>query len=400
MDTSKIRTKLTKTVEQFLAMEASSGIILAVATLLALVFANSPWADIYFDLIHLEIFSLSLQHWINDGLMVIFFFVVGMEIKKELVAGELSSLKKSAFPIAGALGGMILPALIYAFLNPTPPALNGWGIPMATDIAFAVGILALFGKRVPLSLKIFLLALAIVDDLGAVLVIAFFYTQKINYLALACGAMAFGAVLLAQKMKLKPYWLYVIIGFIAWSGILLSGIHATIAGVVLGLMTPLHFPVSKHHHETYSPLEDLVHKLHPWNAYFIMPVFAFANAGIGLAGAKLSALLENPVHQGVVLGLVTGKPLGITFFCVLAVVLRLAALPIGVRWKHIFAVACLAGVGFTMSLFISSLALPSDLEIYSKTGILAGSIIAATLGAFILTISLRESKETLPELPS
>lgn len=386
--------KLPRTIEKFIQLEASSGIVLALAAILALLFANSPLAESYFSFIHVKVGSLSLQHWINDGLMVIFFFVVGLEIKKEIIAGELSTLKKAAFPIAGALGGMILPAIIYAYFNPSSPALNGWGIPMATDIAFAVGILTLFGKRVPLSLKIFLLALAIVDDLGAVLVIAFFYTLKINFIALGLAALAFVVVFGLQKMKVKSYLAYVVIGLIAWAGILLSGVHATIAGVVLGLMTPLQFPKARDRQETYSPLDELVHFLHPWISFLVMPIFAFANAGISILGIDPAEIIKNPVHQGILLGLVVGKPVGILFFTGLTVILRLGALPLGVRWGQVLAVACLAGMGFTMSLFISSLALPPDFEIYSKTGILLGSIIAAAVGAIALTLTLKPSGQT------
>lgn len=375
---------ITRPLEVFLHTESSSGILLGFCALLAMILANSSFSTNYFEFLNTKILGLNIQHWINDGLMTIFFFVIGMEIKKELMVGELSSLKKATFPIAGALGGMLIPALIYFSLNTTPPNSNGWGIPMATDIAFAIGVLSLFGSRVPLSLKIFLLALAIVDDLGAILVIAFFYTKKIHVLGLGLAALAFAFMLLGKNRRIKSYMYYFILGVTAWFGFLYSGVHATIAGVIMGLLTPLQFEYGKNLISTYSPLEDLIHKLHPWVSFVIMPIFALANAGIALGNIDFFELIGNPIHQGVALGLLIGKPFGIFIFAFLAVNLKISSLPKGLRWEHIIGTGFLGGIGFTMALFISSLALSTSQELYSKTGIVLGSIVAAILGAAVL----------------
>ncbi|KYG65574.1 hypothetical protein AZI86_00390 [Bdellovibrio bacteriovorus] len=375
-------------IETFLKMEASSGIILAMAAVLALVVANSSLASTYFDFLKMDILGLSLQHWINDGLMVIFFFVIGMELKKEFVAGELSSLKKAALPMAAAVGGMLIPAAVYLIFNLQGGGVTGWGIPMATDIAFAIGILSLFGKRVPLALKVFLLALAIVDDLGAILVIAIFYTHEIRFAGLLGALVIFAFVFGAQKSGVKNYFFYAVLGVIAWGCVLYSGVHATIAGVLLGLATPLTFKISKDYQATYSPLDQLVHWLHPWVSYAIMPVFAFANAGISLSGFSMSEMVRHPVHLGVLLGLVVGKPLGIVLFSRIFVQTKWASLPQGVNWSQMLGLGFLGGVGFTMALFISALALPESIEVYSKTGIVFGSLVAALIGSVILFFAL------------
>lgn len=370
---------------RFFATEVSSGALLAFATIVAMALANSPANETYFSILHTYFFGLSLQHWINDGLMVIFFFVVGMEIKREMVAGELSNPKQAALPIAGALGGMIGPALIYYSLNPQYPESRGWGIPMATDIAFAVGILSFFGRRVPFPLKIFLLALAIVDDLGAVLVIAFFYTKEISGPFLGFAALGFSATVLLKKAGIRSYVPYILLGITAWYFVLRSGVHATVAGVLLGLLTPIRFHEDK-------PLEDLVHKIHPWVSLAIMPVFALANAGVSLEGANLSALAGNSIFQGVGLGLLIGKPLGIVGFAWLAVKMKIAQLPRGIDWGDMLGVGFLGGIGFTMALFVSSLALYPEQEIYSKTGILMGSLAAIFVGCFTLSIAFRKER--------
>ena len=364
--------------------EAIPGLILLTVAVVALIFANSGLAEIYFSLINFKIGSLSLQLWVNDALMVIFFFMVGMEIKRELIQGELSSVKKATLPLAAALGGMIIPALIYVYLNPEAPNHSGWGIPMATDIAFALGALSLLGQRVPKSLVIFLMALAVIDDLGAILVIAFFYTSQIKVAALGFASLGLFAILAMQFYKIKNYGLYILVGIGIWSAFLISGVHATIAGVLIGLLTPIHFSDEKNPHGHYSPINELVHWLHPWSNYFIMPVFAFFNAGVALGDLGLNELVTHPINQGVLLGLFLGKPVGITVFCLIAVLSGLAVLPKGVRWTHIIGVGMIAGIGFTMSLFISSLALTSEQEIYSKTGILIGSLMAAILGFLFL----------------
>lgn len=364
--------------------EAIPGLILLAVAVLTMILANSSFSELYFSFIQIPIGSLSLQLWVNDGLMVLFFFMVGMEIKKEMISGELSTLKKASLPIAGALGGMILPALIYYSLNPTPPAAAGWGIPMATDIAFALGALSLLGQRIPKSLTLFLMALAVIDDLGAILVIAFFYTAKLNFLALGLAALGLVSVVGLQKLKVKNYIPYIFVGLGIWAAFLISGVHATIAGVLIGLFTPLKFPDSKKADGTFSPLNELVSFLHPICQFFIMPVFAFFNSGVFLGSIHLQDLINHPVHQGVALGLVLGKPIGITLVCFIFVLAGISVLPRGVRWSQIIGVGVLAGIGFTMSLFISSLALTPELEIYSKTGILLGSSIAAILGFLYL----------------
>jgi NhaA family Na+:H+ antiporter len=382
-------------IDLFLKTEAKSGILLAICAMIAMILANSSWAPEYFHILGIKLFNLNLQQWVNDALMAIFFFVIGMEIKKEIVAGELRSPQRAALPVAAALGGMIFPALIYYSFNPRPPDLAGWGIPMATDIAFALGVLTLFGRRVPLSLKIFLLAIAIVDDLGAILVIAFFYTNQINGYGLGIAALFIGLMALVKAVGIRSYWIYTLLGATAWLGVLLSGVHATIAGVVIGLLTPLTFPREKDSLTTYSPLNDLVHALHPWVSYGIMPVFALANAGITLTGTELSELIINPIHRGVAIGLVFGKPAGIIFFSLLAEKTGLAKLPSDLNWKNIIAVGLLAGIGFTMSIFISNLALSSEQEIYSKTGIVAGSLASALLGSIFLALTTKK-KHTEP----
>ncbi|MNK88639.1 Na(+)/H(+) antiporter NhaA [compost metagenome] len=385
-------------IETFLKMEASSGIVLALCAGLAMFTANSVWAPEYFNLLHTHILGLSLQHWINDGLMAIFFFVIGMEIKKEILVGELSTVKKAILPVAAAIGGMIFPALIYYFFNPSAPSANGWGVPMATDIAFALGILTLFGKRVPLALKIFLLALAIVDDLGAVLVIAIFYTKEIRFEGLLAATAALGIMWFMRRMGIKSYLAYTAWGAVAWFGVLFSGVHATVAGVLIGLLTPLTFKVSRQSHLTYSPLETLVHWLHPWVSFGIMPIFALANAGITLRGIEISELIQNPIHQGVALGLVVGKPVGIFVFSRLSVLLRWGSLPSGISWSHILGAGFLGGIGFTMALFISNLALAAEFEIYSKTGIIFGSVLSGVLGSLVLAVALSSKANSKAEV--
>lgn len=378
-------------VELFLKTEAKSGILLAVCAGIAMGLANSRWSNEYIHVLNIKILNLTLQAWVNDALMVIFFFVIGMEIKKELVVGELRSPQRAALPVAAALGGMIFPALIYYFLNPNPPDLNGWGIPMATDIAFALGVLSLFGKRVPTSLKIFLLAIAIVDDLGAILVIAFFYAEKINGYGLGLAALIIGFTALVKSSGIRSYWVYTTLGALAWLGVFISGVHATIAGVVLGLLTPLSYPTEKNASTTYSPLDDLVHTLHPWVSYGIMPVFALANSGIILTGTYLSQLMQHPIHQGVAIGLILGKPAGIIVFSAIAIKIGVAKLPSDLNWNKITAVGLLAGIGFTMSIFISNLALSPEQEIYSKTGIVLGSIVSAVTGSIFLFLSAKRA---------
>tara|TARA_B110001454_G_C12723306_1_gene436448 strand:- start:53290 stop:54501 length:1212 start_codon:yes stop_codon:yes gene_type:complete len=383
--------------QRFFAAESASGIILAVCTVLALTIANSQFLDLYSQFLKFKLLGLTIHHWINDGLMAVFFFVVGMEIKKEIVVGELSTLKKAALPISAALGGMIVPALIYSFFNSGSDAANGWAVPMATDIAFALGVLMLFGSRVPLSLKIFLLALAIVDDLGAVMVIAFFYTEEVRAIGLAVLVTALGIIFLAKRFGYRSYFIYLILGTIAWGGTLYSGVHATVAGVLLGLMTPYLISSNKaQSQKTFSPLDDLIHKLHPWVSFGIMPVFAFANAGLSLQGVDFSKIASSPVFSGIWLGLFLGKPIGIVLFSFIATVIGIAVLPDGMGWRHIVGVSMLAGIGFTMALFISSLSLGSHYAVYAKTGILAGSIVSGVFGFIWLKFAIRKKSVGKP----
>ena len=417
--------------QEFAHEAASGGIVLLIATIVALVWANSPWRESYHDLWHAELtvaigglkLSSSLHHWINDGLMVIFFFVVGLEIKREVLAGELSSPRKALLPIAAAAGGMLVPALIYASLNFGRPEITGWGIPMATDIAFALGILALLGDAAPLPLKVFLTALAIVDDLGAVLVIAVFYTSDLNLTALLLGALVLGAMFLLNWLGVRSPLVYFVFGVGLWLCFLASGVHATIAGVLAAMAIPARTLIDE---ETYvkrvkflvgeiesdesgksieeerartwalasnlaeeskcllPPLHRLEHAWHPWQAFFIMPVFALANAGIEIGGGFLETLTERAA-LGVILGLVIGKQVGVTLFSWLVVKMGWAALPTGVTWKHIYGVSWLAGIGFTMSLFIANLAFQDEAHlVMAKGGILVASLIAGVAGYFLL----------------
>lgn len=427
--------RLTDPIQEFLHQEASGGILLIIATIIALVWANSPFADSYHHLWHTYLtislgglaLNYSIHHWINDGLMVIFFFVVGLEIKRELLVGELSSVKKAALPIAAALGGMIFPALIYTIINAGGEGASGWGIPMATDIAFVVGILALLGKRVPLALKIFILALAIVDDLGAVLVIAIFYTSDISFTSLYIATGLIVLLIAMNKLGVRNLLIYIFVGIGLWLAFLKSGVHATVAGVLLAFTIPVSSRINtiKFKNETESllqdfdnagehgdnvltnserltiidqienncekiltPLQRFEHGLHPWVSFFIMPVFALANAGVTI-GSGFGSSLTNPVSIGIILGLFLGKQIGIFSFSYLAVKLKFASEPEGVSWKKIYAAAIISGIGFTMSLFIANLAFTSpELLDTAKVGVLSGSLISGIIGFVILKSAL------------
>jgi NhaA family Na+:H+ antiporter len=384
---------------RFLAIEAASTILLLLAAVVALAWTNSPWRESYGAFWHLPLgisfgertLSLSLEHWVNDGLMVLFFFLVGMEIKHELVIGALSSRERAMLPLFGALGGMIVPAAIYASLHAGGPAASGWGVPMATDIAFAVAALTVFGRRVPYGLKVFLLALAIVDDLGAVSVIAVFYTHGISLGALACAGGGLAAVFALQRAGVRSYGVYWIAGLGIWFAMLASGVHATVAGVALGLLTPTRV-VDPSSDAEFSPIERLTLALHPWAAFFVLPIFALASAGVPIDARALADPLASRVTFGVALGLLVGKPLGITLFAWLAVRSKLAALPPGVGWRAIFAAGILGGVGFTMALFITALAFDVPaLASASKIGVLGASVLAAGLGMAYLARALPRS---------
>ena len=415
----------------FVHRQASSGIVLLVAAVAAMVWANSPWSESYYDFWHTEIaievgafhISHDLGHWINDGIMAVFFFVVGLEIKRELIVGELSSVRQATLPLIGAVGGMVVPALIYTAFNFNSEGSVGWGIPMATDIAFALGILAVLGSRVPLALKAFLVAVAIFDDIGAVLVIALFYTEEISILSLLIGLGIFGLLVAFNRGGIRHPLPYLITGFFLWFAFLQSGVHATIAGVILAATIPARLNTGAdeflesgreilHEYEkasnvgeagsvqqgqqvalqrmeeavthVWTPLQRLEHTLHPWIAFGVVPLFALSNAGVTL-GSDFSAHLFDPVSTGIVLGLVVGKQVGITFAAWLAVKMDWGALPEGVTWLQIYAVGWLAGIGFTMSLFISRLAFGTgDLLDVSKIGILTASIISGIVGYILV----------------
>ncbi|WP_429091911.1 Na+/H+ antiporter NhaA [Aeromonas rivipollensis] len=387
--------------KRFLKLESASGIILILAALLAIGLANSALAEHYQSFLNTQVqvriaaldINKPLLLWINDGFMAIFFLLVGLEVKREMLEGALSSRVQATFPAIAAVGGMLAPALIYAFFNYEDEVTRaGWAIPAATDIAFALGVMALLGKRVPTSLKVFLLALAIMDDLGVIIIIALFYTQQLSLTALAVGILATLALLWMNRRGEDRIGLYMLVGLVLWVAVLKSGVHATLAGVIVGFM----IPISGKRYA--SPLKHLEHVLHPWSAYLILPLFAFANAGVSLDGIQLSDLLS-PVPMGIILGLFIGKPLGIFTISWLSVKLGIAQLPSGVNFKQIFAVSILCGIGFTMSMFIASLAFEHgglDYGSYSRLGILVGSTLAAVIGFIALRISLpnREANQS------
>jgi NhaA family Na+:H+ antiporter len=382
--------KASKLFSEFFNSEKSSGILLIVCTVLSLCLANFLIGQPYLDFWHSKIgfavkgidLHLSIEHWINDGLMTIFFLLIGLEIERELYDGELSSIKNASLPIAAAIGGMAIPALFHFMLNNGTPAQNGFGIPMATDIAFALGILSLAGKRVPLSLKIFLTALAIIDDLGAILIIAIFYTEGLQttYLFIALGL--FALLLLLNRLKVYQLRWYLLGGVLMWYCMLQSGVHATITGVLLAFAIP--FMGGKKESISYR----LQHWLHKPVAFLVVPLFAFANTGIIISGNFREIVLNNN-SLGIMAGLVLGKPIGILLFCLLAIKLKIARLPEGVNWLKLAAAGTLAGIGFTMSIFITLLAFDSnDMVQYSKIAILISSLVAGIAGFLLLKKSL------------
>jgi NhaA family Na+:H+ antiporter len=376
----------------FLRLESASGILLVIAGVIAMIAANTSLADAYQALLQMPIklqvgtFALdkTLLIWINDLLMAIFFLLVGLEIKREIVAGELSDRAKVALPAVAALGGMVVPAAIYAALNWHDPAgLRGWAIPSATDIAFALGVLSLFGDRVPVGLKIFLMTLAVLDDLGAIVIIALFYTSDLSVHALALAGIAVAALLALNRsgvMRIAPY---ILVGAALWLFVLKSGVHATLAGVVAALFIPGRDP----DHAGHPPSSRLEHSLHPWVAFGILPVFAFANAGVNLEGLSLRDLL-NPIPLGILLGLFVGKQVGVFAFAWVAVKSGIARLPEGVNFKHVYGAAILCGIGFTMSLFIGMLAFENaasaEVIVTDRLGILAGTLLSAIAGSIVL----------------
>jgi NhaA family Na+:H+ antiporter len=399
------------------------------AALVALIWANSPWDESYFDLLHTEIvvdldivhLDLTLQHWVNDGLMAIFFFLMGLEIKRELVHGELSSTRRALLPATAALGGMIVPALIFTAFNAGGEGAHGWGIPVATDIAFALGVLSLLSRRVPFSIRVFLLALAIADDIGGILVIAMFYTSDISFTAMGIAALILAVTYVFNRAGVRTINIYVVLGALLWVAVHESGIHATIGGVVLGLLTPAR---AYYNSETFAesaqdlanrfktavetgatavqesilsqmedlakgteaPLERIERALVRWVGFSIVPIFALANAGVAVSGDVASDAISSPVSQGVALGLVLGKPVGIFLFTFLAVKLGICDMPRGATWPQILGVGLLGGIGFTVSLLITDLGFRGDqvLADEAKLGVLFASIVAAVLGAVFL----------------
>lgn len=387
--------KLRNLLRSFIESDASNGMILILAAVAAMILANTAaTAEGYQALLNEPVqirfgaldISKNLLLWINDALMALFFLLIGLEVKRELRVGELASREKAIFPVIAALGGMALPALIFlAFNHGDEIARNGWAIPTATDIAFALGVLALLGSRVPAALKVFLMALAIIDDLGAIVIIALFYTSGLSMLSLGVAAAAIVVLALLNYFNVRKISIYILVGIVLWTAVLKSGVHATLAGVIVGFFVPLE------KREGHSPAEHLAHGLMPWVNWLILPLFAFANAGISLAGITLGDILS-PEPAGIIFGLLIGKPLGITLFCWLAVRLRLAVLPGGTTIRDIMAIGVLCGIGFTMSIFISSLAFDAaheQLVTFSKLGILTGSLLSAVLGYSLLRIRLR-----------
>lgn len=428
--------QIIKPFQYFLEKEASGGILLLVFTAVALAWANSPLAGSYTHLWHTKFsvgfsglnLNYTLHHWINDGLMAVFFFVVGLEIKREFLVGELSSFKQASLPIMAALGGMIFPALFYVFFNSGTDGISGWGIPMATDIAFAIGILALLGPRVPLALKVFITALAIADDIGAVLVIAFFYTSQISFVSLGYAGIVMVLLVLANLSGVRNLLVYIFLGILLWLFFLGSGIHATVAGVLLAFTIPASSRINtsqflqklrgltekfdkageegpdvlsneerqsvvqsleENCEKIMTPLQRFERALHPWVSFVIMPVFALANAGVSVGEGFVTAL-TNPISEGIIVGLFFGKQIGIFLFSWLSVKFKIASVPKGVNWKQIYAGGILAGIGFTMSLFIANLAFTSEEFLNTaKVGILTASFLSGVIGFFILKGTLK-----------
>jgi len=409
----------------FLHLESSGGVFLVLATIIALILANSPAAELVADFWHAHAVvqvgpvtvDETLHHWINDALMSVFFLVAGLEIKRELVAGELRDPKRAALPAVAAIGGMVVPALIYTLINVGGDGANGWGVPLATDIAFAVAVLAIVGKGLPSGLKVFLLSLAIADDIGAVVVIALFYSSSISF---AWLGIAGGFIAIVMLMKRVDIWFvpaYVLVGFGFWLAMFESGVHATLAGVILGLMAPAvarrpdptrvdveattPFAVLREvlvdAKETVPVTDRLIHILHPWTAFVVLPLFALANGGVAISGSGLADAAASPVTLGIVFGLVAGKTIGIVFATRIAVSAGLGSLPDGVTWTAVTGVALLAGIGFTVSLFITGLAFDDPVtQDNAKIGVLTASVLAAGLGSFVLRKAAADAAAEAP----
>ena len=385
---------LSKPFKWFFKLEAASGLVLLIAAIIALVISNSIFSELYFSTLEQYLFiginnfglKLSVHHWINDLLMAIFFFFVTLEIKREFIQGELSNLKKALLPIIGAVGGMVIPAFVYIVINfGNEETLNGWAIPSATDIAFSLGVLSLLGSRVPISLKIFLTALAIIDDLGAILIIAFFYSGDLSISYLSLILISYIFLLVLNKFGVKIFLPYLLIGSFMWFFTYMSGIHATIAGVLLASTIP-----HRVKEKDFSLLIKLEHAISPYVAFMIMPIFAFANAGVSLGGLSLSSLMQ-PVPLGILLGLFVGKQVGVMIFSFIAVKSGAAEMPNNSSWLSLYGVSVLTGIGFTMSLFVGNLAFAENIQYIDglKIRVLAGSLPSTLLGYFILLFSTK-----------
>ena len=385
----RIQRRLVSPIKQFIGDSRAVGITLIACTILSLVLSNSSWSDTYIAFwlkeIHFPISEIvmphTILHVINDGLMAIFFFLVGMEIKRELVSGELSSFKKSLMPILGAVGGMVAPALIYLAWCGGTEYSSGWGVPMATDIAFSLGVLSLLGRRAPLSVRIFLTALAIIDDLGAIVAIALFYTSSVDMVNLGIGGLVFALLILLNRLKVNMLPIYFVLGALLWYFVFNSGVHATIAGVLLAFAIPV------------RKIDKLEHKLHDPVSFIVLPLFALANTAI-IFPSDLSVVLTSKVNYGIMLGLVLGKPIGIFLMCWMAVKLRIATLPLSMGWNQLLGVGLIAGIGFTMSIFIATLAFgDEETQVISKVAIMGASLISA-VGGF-LYLYLQRKRPTL-----
>ncbi len=383
---------ISKPFKWFFKLEAASGLILLFAAVIALIISNSNLSDLYFSTLDKYLFvginnfglKLSVLHWINDALMAIFFFFVTLEIKREFLQGELSNIKQALLPIIAAVGGMVVPALIYVFINfGDAETLNGWAIPSATDIAFSLGVLSLLGKRVPLSLKVFLTALAIIDDLGAIVIIALFYSGELSIKYLSLMLLAFIILLVINNFNIKKFFPYLIIGVFLWDFTHNSGIHATIAGVLLAMTIP-----HRKKEKDFSLLLKIEHAISPYVAFGIMPIFAFANAGVSLDGLTFSALLDK-VPLGIVLGLFLGKQFGVFIFSYLSIKLKVASMPNNSNWYNLYGVGVLTGIGFTMSLFVGNLAFVENAQYMDgvKIGVLTGSLLSTLMGYFLILLT-------------
>ena len=379
----------------FFRLEAASGLLLLISAILALIISNSDLSVYYFDILktHISIgtenfgLDLSILHWINDVLMCIFFFIVTLEIKREFIHGELSSPKQASLPIIAAIGGMAVPAIIYVIINfETGNTLKGWAIPSATDIAFSIGVLSLLGKRVPVSLKVFLLALAIIDDLGAIIIIAFFYSTELQYIYLILMLGSFLALLIINKFGVKKFMPYLFIGILLWYFTHESGIHSTISGVLLALSIP-----HRVHEKDFSLLLKLEHFLSPYVAFGIMPLFALANAGVSLEGISMNTFMK-PVPLGILCGLFFGKQIGVFLFSIISIKLKIAQMPNNSNWLNFYGVGILTGIGFTMSLFVGNLAFVENTQYLDgvKIGVLAGSLLSTLVGYFILLLTCKK----------